>query len=351
MNEEDEGQRENRASSSTTQEDLKKEDTNNSEKLYNTQTDDEFQAWVLQAMTAMAPELREKYPQRFLQVAEAVLKWRQRYRGNAPCWKRFFKPDRVIKEVVESVPVVDSVLDWMSRNSEDVKITILDLCSGKGYLSMLLSEILPQGRVEKILLIDKAWPLCHTKPRQHHMNWEHIYGNKAEEIYYFDTWPISLVTSKQNLKQARTIQQLQERFTFDANDNHRVLLLGVHLCGTLSIQAIQLYRGIPNAELLVLKPCCLPDMSHTKQSDSFVVGNYCFPTKDVCAAGKWKGTQRYWEGPPRWHLQPKFQKWCHYLHEAMGQEQDMSTSQFEVPLQTQGGFQNTFLVGERGVPS
>ena len=29
----------------------------------------------------------------------------------------------------------------------DKKVTIVDLCSGKGYLSMLLSEILPRDKV------------------------------------------------------------------------------------------------------------------------------------------------------------------------------------------------------------
>ena len=37
-----------------------------------------------------------------------------------------------------------------------------------------------------------------------------------------------------------------------------VSLLGMHLCGELSIRAIDLFRRIPAARLLVLCPCCLP---------------------------------------------------------------------------------------------
>ena len=38
------------------------------------------------------------------------------------------------------------------------RFTIVDLCSGKGFLSMVLSELLPSERVERCVLVDKAWP-------------------------------------------------------------------------------------------------------------------------------------------------------------------------------------------------
>jgi hypothetical protein len=63
-------------------------------------------------------------------------------------------------------------------------------------------------------------------------------------------------------------------------------------------------------------------------------------------------------------LQSKFDKWCHYLHEAMAYQSQNSTDAtedqqssgqplittkyFEVPVQTKGGFQNVFLYAERG---
>lgn len=334
-------------------------------------------------MQSRAPQLYEIYPDLFKESAIAVKKWRKRYRGNAPLWNRLFKQDRVIKEIVEAIPVIHTVQDWMSRNESlwnnedtagDKKMTIIDLCSGKGYLSMLLSEILPPERVGKCLLMDKAWPLCHSKPKPHHMSWEHIYGDLEDENgpRYFDAWPISLVTSKQNLKQSREIRQLSNRFS-----DHKgpILILAVHLCGTLSIQAIKLFQAIPAAQMLLLKPCCLPDIWHARNHDVFQIGDYCFPTKDVCASGKWTTNKAKgrWNGPPRWHLRSKFEKWCTYLHEAMGQDFDgdvaetkteecnetrtgpqnsnIRTRIFEVPLQTKGGYQNSFLTAERLVHS
>lgn len=343
-------------------------------------TEDEFREWILEEMTNMAPQVREMYPETILECADAVTRWRRRFRGNPALWRRLFKHERVLKEVIESVPVVKAVQDWIERHSSEQesatsgKVTIIDLCSGKGYLSMLLSEILPPDRVEKCLLIDKAWPMCHSTPHAHHMSWEHIYGDMNIDVgpRYFNTWPIPLVTCKKNLKQSKELDYLRQRFSpssskdGETQDVPIVLILAVHLCGTLSIQAVKLFQMIPSAQMLLLKPCCLPDIWHAKNAPYFYVGDYCFPTNDVCARGKWTADKKKnkWEGPPRWHLQSKFDKWCHYLHEAMAYQSQhstdatddqqssgqplISTKYFEVPVQTKGGFQNVFLYAERG---
>eukprot|EP00957_Ditylum_brightwellii_P195597 14903795-Ditylum_brightwellii.AAC.1 len=87
------------------------------------------------------------------------------------------------------------------------KITIVDLASGKGYLSMLLSEMLPPEKVERFVCIDKAWPMHNEtsddfKPSQ--ISREHL----AKP--YFETWPIPIHTSKQDLKAGRVKRQLQK---------------------------------------------------------------------------------------------------------------------------------------------
>ena len=52
------------------------------------------------------------------------------------------------------------------------KVTIIDLCSGKGFLSMLLSEYLKEPElVDKCILVDKAWPLCNSQPKPHHIRY------------------------------------------------------------------------------------------------------------------------------------------------------------------------------------
>jgi len=359
-------------------------------------SDDEFQNWFYQELVEEAgPVLHGTYgDELFVNLSQCVTKWRQRYRlglhhasvdddqvdytmtsqgeGGA-LWKRLFKRDRVVKEVIESIPIIHAIDNYVRSlpsvdedSKAQQKISILDLCSGKGYLSMILSEYLPPDKVEKFVLIDKAWPMCHAEPKPHHMNWDHIYGNYTiavedssatnesddnweaafETQSYFTTWPIPLHTSKQNLKAASTMRQLQKRLGHPKSGP--CFVLGVHLCGTLSIQAVQMFYSIPNIHGLILKPCCLPGMAYEKQQTHFQAGKYAFPTKEVCAPGYWK--KKEWEGPPRWHLEGKFNAWCRHLYEGMKHDSSdlgVETKLLEAPVQTSGGFQNTFLFAQK----
>jgi hypothetical protein len=144
---------------------------------------------------------RNTYSSVYDDSIKAVVQWRRRYRGNPVLWKRVFKKDRVIKELVEAAPIIEAVKLVVESSQACERFTIVDLCSGKGYLSMFLSELLPQDKVERLILVDKAWAIAskETKePQPHHISWDHIYGtNPMTEESYFSTWPIPLHTSKQ----------------------------------------------------------------------------------------------------------------------------------------------------------
>mmetsp|Transcript_15372 Transcript_15372/g.17220 ORF Transcript_15372/g.17220 Transcript_15372/m.17220 type:complete len:288 (+) Transcript_15372:175-1038(+) len=134
--------------------------------------------------------------------------------------------------------------------------------------------------------------------------------SSSKSSSYYDTWPISIDTSKQNLKSSRQLQKIKEHYL--TNENHPVIMLGIHLCGILSLRAIDLYNTSSNIKFFALKPCCLPGMVHAKRKEIFVVGqHYSFPAIDVCHHGKWKNNN--WIGPARSHLQPKFMKWSYHL--------------------------------------
>ncbi|OEU10173.1 hypothetical protein FRACYDRAFT_159056, partial [Fragilariopsis cylindrus CCMP1102] len=293
----------------------------------------------------------------------AIVKWRQRYHGNPAVWKRIFKKDRVFKELIESVPVLHSVQTFVNNhmNSNNNKITILDLCSGKGYLSMFLSEILPPEKVSKIILIDKAWPLCNGEVLPHHMNWEHIYGTipisrNTEEgetntmnsttTTYFETWPIPLHTSKQDLKQSSNPRQMKKHI-FDRTTGP-IVILAVHLCGTLAIKAVDFFNEHDNVQFFCLKPCCLPGMVHSKRNEMFSIGRHSFPAVDVCSNGRFTKTD--WSGPPRWHLEKKFNLWSDHLYKGIDEEDKNCLgrkTKREIQIQVNGGFQNTYLLAER----
>ena len=164
-------------------------------------SDEEFHAWLTQQISNCPG--RNTYSSVYEDSINAIVKWRKRYRGNPLLWKRIFK-ERIIKELVESAPVIEYVRRAVASSSdEQEKFTIIDLCSGKGYLSMFLSEILPEDKVERCVLVDKAWAIASkdtTELKPHHMNWDHIYGtNPLTDDLYFTSWPINLFTSKQGM--------------------------------------------------------------------------------------------------------------------------------------------------------
>ena len=164
-------------------------------------TDQEFEEFL--ANELQQSPLYKDYPTVFLAAPKIITEWRQRYRGNPALWKRLFDRDRVIKEFVEAVPVIDAVKRLVEYKDlmDGQKFTIFDLACGRGYLSMILSHLLPAEKVKKIVLVDKQWPMHNVEPKPHHISWTHIYGShkKVEDQSipcYFETWPIKLHTSK-----------------------------------------------------------------------------------------------------------------------------------------------------------
>jgi hypothetical protein len=164
-------------------------------------TDKEFQEFLAEEL--QKSPLYDDYPSVFQAAPKIITEWRQRYRGNPALWKRLFDKDRVVKEFIEAVPVIDAVKRLVESTAlEDGRqYTIFDLACGRGYLSMILSHLLPAEKVKKIVLVDKQWPMHNTVPQPHHISWTHIYGShkKVEDQSipcYFDTWPIKLHTSK-----------------------------------------------------------------------------------------------------------------------------------------------------------
>ena len=336
-------------------------------------TDEAFEAWISEELTQENPWMANMYPDVFAAAPRCITRWRRRFRGNPALWKRIFKRDRVVKEFLEAAPILQAVVQMVDATSlpndpndpDAGKFTIVDLASGKGYLSMILSELLPPEKVTKIVLIDKAWPMCGSMPQPHHMNWDHIYGNHTTQKTtdgdtttnvdmpilgtggsvsgtYFATWPIPLHTSKQDLKQKCNLRQLKKRL-FDTAPGP-VIVLAIHLCGLLSLRAVDLFNDNPDTvQFLALKPCCLPTIIHANRDEIFSFSNgHSFDSKLVCSSGSWSSKE--WHGPPRWHLEPKFNAWADNLYLGIDVKQKI---QARVKLQQDGGYQNVILFAER----
>lgn len=352
-------------------------------------SDEEFEA--LMAKDLMADPVSAEYPEIFALAPRCITKWRQRYRGDPTVWKRLFHKDRVLKEFIEAAPTMDAVQKFVqhaptpAEDDELGKFTIIDLASGKGFLSMFLSELLPPSKVKRFVLMDKAWPMHGVEPKPHHMSWQHIYGESKNATNdqgetddnttsfkkkYIDTWPIPLTTSKQDLKHGNQLRNLQDRFL---KNQGPVIMLAIHLCGTLSLRAVTLFNENPSIKFFCLKPCCLPGMIHAKRHEIFQLGKHSFDSKLVCVRGKWNKDR--WNGPNRSQLATVFDVWTENLYcgiamddKATKEEEDtkkeekapdsnslLTTAEpstirkkhVQVQVQHDGGYQNDFLFAER----
>ena len=243
---------------------------------------------------AMNPELAE----RCIDVVEG---WRERFPKHL--WLRLLgggsRAQRLVKELLEALPVIARVLDHIQDNRLEQPITLLDLCSGFGYLSMFLAELLPPERFDKIVLLDKAWPMHsqEASPTATQINPEHILR---------DDWPIRLTTSKTDLKSPSARRSLDKHIISRAPGP--LILLGIHLCGQLSVRAIELFNSSPNVTMLALKPCCLPQIWAGQPSIVWQFSNGAsVSVADVGIKGRF--VKNVWRGPPRSVVARKFARW------------------------------------------
>ena len=296
----------------------------------------------LRSQLAELPISRD-YPHIIDECVQVMKKWKRNFPQKV--WLRVVKGDRLAKELNESAPVIERALKYVDAievPSPDERVVIVDLCSGFGYLAMFLSELLPAEKVREIILVDKMWSMFGLQPKPHHINWEHVYGVGD---WKYD-WPIQMTTRKVDLKERGEVHQLAMH-VFN-RWNGPFIVLGIHLCGTLSIKAVELFNKHPNTQHLILKPCCLPDFSWTYRADHFPpIGKHkhLIPTKEVCSRGKWKRNK--WVGPPRSYLQAKFVAWNDHLCKAIEEDDGNITKSIEeIKVQT-SHFQNLFIFGER----
>lgn len=221
------------------------------------------------------------------QAVQVVLSLRRRL--DKATWLRLLKGGRMLKEINEVLPVVARLLAYIEELDVEKgqEITIVDLCSGIGYLSILLAELLRGSvKIASFVLVDKRWPMLNAETEKHHINPMHLQQ---------DLWPFELAHRKYDLKSSSGQRQLQKHIISQVPGP--VALLGVHLCGVLSLHAIQFFNDHPRCTFLALKPCCLPPLDMAKQKYVWTIGGHSIEAVDVCAPGKYVKSK--WKGPQR----------------------------------------------------
>ena len=148
------------------------------------------------------------------------------------------------------------------KSSQDEKITVIDLCCGKGIFSMLLSfmitssgrwEILnPLQNIQKIIMIDRAKDI----------NWHHIKKTNEMNIgkVQIDIWSGINIHEQDEMLFQKFLQI-----------KGCLAIVGIHLCKTLSPKCVSFYNtlGKEKAPFLCLAPCCLPRLVTTTKQTKF----------------------------------------------------------------------------------
>ena len=233
------------------------------------------------------------------ECCDIAARWRARFWERKALWGRIRRGRRLAKELAEVAPVIArtrAAIEALDLPEGSPKVVILDLCSGFGYLGMFLSELLPADKVERIVLVDIMWAPHNVERQEKHLNPEHVLD---------PNWPIRLTTSRADLKIPSDRRILARAFLAHGAP---AMILGVHLCGMLSLRCIDLYNSCPGFFFLALKPCCLPKKLFANRGDVFEGANgHWFAAAAVAVVGKWN--QGNWHGASRIELERKYHIW------------------------------------------
>lgn len=164
-----------------------------------------------------------------------------------------------------------TTLETSGGGNDGSNLVVFDLCAGKGLLSVVLTKEYPKA---KIHMVD-------NDPR---MVLTHLQATPNISFHLLDTHSDALERLIQDCSGVR--YTMKNNYGGDGDDNDVsntddsgvddddggggdngqedatvVVLVGIHLCGSLSYRAIQLYRKLVHngqRSSLVLCPCCLP---------------------------------------------------------------------------------------------
>ena len=125
--------------------------------------------------------------------------------------------------------------------------------------------------------MDIAFPRAGSEVMSHHINPAHL--------SIAGLWSFKITHFRCDLKNSQGHQQLKKH-VLDAVGP--VAVLGVHLCGVLSLRAVQLFNDHPRCCFLALKPCCLPAKEIAKKGSVWKLGGHVFSAKEVAATGTYK---------------------------------------------------------------
>ena len=193
--------------------------------------------------TASIPHHQQRINKVTAQVTNILKEWGNNWAGKSE-WQSLLGKQSLLHEVEESIVALSFLLEWLENRKETTPLTLVDVCCGKGILSMLASFVLREHpSVKEIIMLDK----------QTDINWNHtrIANDSADN----ERRPIIEAWGGCNLNEIDSIvERLEER------QDMQYALIGIHLCKLLSPSCVGLANtlGQEKCPFLCLAPCCMP---------------------------------------------------------------------------------------------
>lgn len=199
---------------------------------------------------------KAQYRSTTLQVVKILRTWGHKWAGQG-AWQSVLNKPSLQHEAEESIVALHHLHEWLQRRRKQPgdSITVVDLCCGKGFYSMLLSYMVgtywKDLGIGRIVLLDKA-----TK-----IDWHHIDAANAtaeqEGRPHMELWKgVNLHDYDPLLDRLLQLPQ-------------PLALVGIHLCKNLSPTAIGLAQGLggTSCPYFLLAPCCLPRVVTSRYID------------------------------------------------------------------------------------
>lgn len=239
--------------------------------------------------------LARRDPELLERALAALRRWHQRFPTQV--WGRMTKTGeggtrhmpKVLKELDEIAPILRQVERWLLELPADAPpAAVVDLCSGFGFLGMFLAELVPdpERHLSEIILVDRGWPNPHIGSKGTISN---------DHIYEHGKWRVPIQTIKTDIKEQGNVRSLIRRVV--AFDDRPCIICAVHLCGTLSLRAAQLFNATARAHALALVPCCMPPKKHAAQEVVYGLGTHTFAAaglRDTARHDSASGRFRAW---------------------------------------------------------
>jgi hypothetical protein len=180
-------------------------------------------------------------------VLQVMNAWAEKW-GKDKAMKSLFNGNAIYHEMDEYiVPLFNLIahLEAVEKKKPGVRIALLDIASGKGYLSLLISSL--RLHFEALRIVDSITMVDKNKS----MNLNHLERIREDGQGHLAPIPITFVQMDLHTK---TIEQLIHGLACTP------IAIAIHPCKRLSARCVDLFNRLPIAALF-LAPCCVPNPS------------------------------------------------------------------------------------------